>query len=70
MCGCSEGTESDRRLWRIKGGRSFSEREVSVNEVKRKPAVKSGVKIPELTEQRRILRLFPAESGYGVYQCH
>ena len=56
----SEGTEPDRRLWRIKGGRRFSERETSANEVKRESAVKSGATVTELTERRRIIRLFLA----------
>ena len=56
----SEGTEPDRRQWRMKGGCSFSECEASANEVKRESVVKSGAIDTELTERRRIIRLISA----------
>ena len=34
--------ELDRRLWRIKGERHYTEHEVRANEVKHKPVVKCG----------------------------
>ena len=49
----SEGMTDDRCQWQMKGGRSFAEREMSANEVKRESCSEGRGHCTELTEANR-----------------
>jgi len=59
LCVESEGITDDRCQWQMKGGRLFAEREMIANKVKRESTARGGATVTELTELRRIIRLFP-----------